>query len=98
MSSLVFVFHCYKLNEYILELFFSGSANEWNELISYYVRFSPNVSKYLIDEVLFKYPNRFQEYLIDCTSAEVQKNQFLINNFYLIICENRFVAHLVEYL
>ncbi|CAF5084111.1 unnamed protein product, partial [Rotaria socialis] len=35
-------------------------------------RWSRKARYYLAEEVLFKYPTRFQEYLIDCTSAEIR--------------------------
>ena len=50
---------------------FSGSANDWSELIIHAIRWSRKARYYLAEEVLFKHSNRFQEYLIDCTSAEV---------------------------
>jgi len=55
----------------ILKFFSSGPANDWTELIIHCIRWSRKARYYLAEEVLFKYPNRFQEYLIDCTSAEV---------------------------
>jgi hypothetical protein len=49
----------------------SGPANDWTELIIHCIRWSRKARYYLAEEVLFKHSNRFQEYLIDCTSAEV---------------------------
>lgn len=65
-----------------IELFyFSGPAADWTELISHCVRCSRKARNYLAEEVLFKYPNRFQEYLIDCTSAEVRRMKKTKKNF-----------------
>ncbi|CAF4338544.1 unnamed protein product, partial [Adineta steineri] len=49
-----------------------GPANEWTELIIHCIRWSRKARYYLAEEVLFKHQNRFQEYLIDCTSAEIR--------------------------
>ncbi|CAF0941972.1 unnamed protein product [Adineta ricciae] len=49
-----------------------GPANEWTELIIHCLRWSRKARYYLAEEVLFKHPSRFQEYLIDCTSAEIR--------------------------
>ncbi|CAF1316830.1 unnamed protein product, partial [Didymodactylos carnosus] len=49
-----------------------GPANDWSELIGQYIRFSRKARHFMSEEVLFKHPNRFQEYLIDCTSAEIR--------------------------
>ena len=59
----------------------SGPANDWTELIIHCIRWSKKARCYLAEEVLFKHQNRFQEYLIDCTSAELlfQKHTFYIN-------------------
>lgn len=51
---------------------FSGPANDWTELLVHCIRWSRSARIYFAEEVLFKYPNRFQEYLIDCTSAEIR--------------------------
>jgi hypothetical protein len=59
----IFVFEWFSLS--------SGPANDWTELIIHCIRWSRKARYYLAEEVLFKHPNRFQEYLIDCTSAEV---------------------------
>jgi hypothetical protein len=63
-----------------LEICSSGPANDWTELIIHCIRWSRKARYYLAEEVLFKYPNRFQEYLIDCTSAEVNTSSY----FFLI--------------
>ncbi|CAF3335952.1 unnamed protein product [Rotaria socialis] len=49
-----------------------GPAIDWTELIVHCIRWSRKARYYLAEEVLFKYPTRFQEYLIDCTSAEIR--------------------------
>ncbi|CAF3635592.1 unnamed protein product [Rotaria socialis] len=49
-----------------------GQTNEWTEAISHCLRLSRKARYYLANEVLVKYPNRFQEYLIDCTSADIR--------------------------
>jgi hypothetical protein len=54
-----------------LSVHVSGPANDWTELIIHCLRWSQTARNYLADDVLFKHSNRFQEYLIDCTSAEV---------------------------
>jgi len=51
---------------------FSGPANEWTENVNACLRLSSKARAYLAEEVLFKHPNRFQEYLIDCTAADVR--------------------------
>lgn len=51
----------------------SGPANEWTELLSHCIRSSRQARIYLANEVLFKHPSRFQEYLIDCPSADVSE-------------------------
>ncbi len=56
--------------------FSSGPAMDWTELIIHCIRWSRKARYYLAEEVLFKHPNRFQEYLIDCTSAEVNRFSF----------------------
>lgn len=56
----------------IYELFSSGPANDWTEWISPCIRYSRKAREYVAEEVLFKHENRFREYLIDCTSAEVK--------------------------
>jgi hypothetical protein len=72
-----------------IELFyFSGPAADWTELISHCVRCSRKARNYLAEEVLFKYPNRFQEYLIDCTSAEVRRMKKRIYNTKKIILDS----------
>jgi ubiquitin carboxyl-terminal hydrolase 9/24 len=57
---------------------FSGPASDWSELISHCIRCSRKARAYLAEEVLFKHQNRFQEYLIDCTSPEVRQKKFII--------------------
>ncbi|CAF2989599.1 unnamed protein product, partial [Rotaria sp. Silwood2] len=47
-------------------------TNEWTDSISHCLRLSRKARYNLADELLVKYPNRFQEYLIDCTSPEVR--------------------------
>lgn len=55
----------------------SGPASEWTELLTHCIRSSRQARIYFADEVLFKHLNRFQEYLIDCPSADVrQKKSF----------------------
>ncbi|CAF3682375.1 unnamed protein product [Rotaria sp. Silwood1] len=49
-----------------------GQINEWIDPISHCLRLSRKARYYLADELLIKHPNRFHEYLIDCTSAEVR--------------------------
>ncbi|CAF1148229.1 unnamed protein product [Rotaria sordida] len=49
-----------------------GPTNDWTESISHCLRLSRKARYYLADELLVKHPNRFQEYLIDCTSPEVR--------------------------
>jgi ubiquitin carboxyl-terminal hydrolase 9/24 len=63
-----------KLNAdfYFSVFLFSGPANDWGEIITHCIRCSRKARNYLAEEVLFKHPNRFQEYLIDCTSPEVR--------------------------
>lgn len=69
-----------------------GSALDWTDLIIHCLRWSKKARYYLAEEVLFKRPTRFQEYLIDCTSAEVRHSS--VNR----ICSNeivrRFEMHL----
>jgi ubiquitin carboxyl-terminal hydrolase 9/24 len=55
---------------------FSGVANEWTDLISHCLRSSRKAREYFAEEVLFKHTNRFQEYLIDCPTADVRKQDF----------------------
>lgn len=52
--------------------FYSGPANEWTENINTCIRLSSKARAYLAEEVLFQHPKRFQEYLIDCTAADVR--------------------------
>ena len=61
----------------------SGPANDWTELIIHCLRWSNKARFYLAEEVLFKHANRFQEYLIDCTSAEVNHSSSSFFLFYL---------------
>ncbi|UJR08730.1 hypothetical protein I4U23_012987 [Adineta vaga] len=49
-----------------------GAANEWTDLITHCLRYSRQARQYYTEEVLFKHPNRFHEYLMDCTSPEVR--------------------------
>lgn len=48
-----------------------GNASEWTELLSHCIRCSRQARIYIAQEVLFKHPNRFQEYLLDCPTADV---------------------------
>ncbi|CAF0895252.1 unnamed protein product, partial [Didymodactylos carnosus] len=49
-----------------------GPASDWSDLIGQYIRVSRKARHFMSEEVLFKHPNRFQEYLIDCTFAEIR--------------------------
>ncbi|CAF0890240.1 unnamed protein product [Adineta ricciae] len=49
-----------------------GAASEWTELVTHCLRYSRRARQYFVEEVLFKHPNRFHEYLIDCMSADIR--------------------------
>ncbi|CAF3511540.1 unnamed protein product [Adineta steineri] len=49
-----------------------GQASDWTELINQCIRHSRKARQYFAEEVLFEHLNRFQEYLVDCTSAEIR--------------------------
>ncbi len=53
----------------------SGLASEWYEALFHCLRSSRKAREYFAEEVLFKHPNRFQEYLIDCSAGDVSKVQ-----------------------
>ena len=74
----------------------SGVASEWTELLSHCIRCSRQARNYLASEVLFKHPNRFQEYLIDCPTADVSAS-FRRTFSMTILFASRFVVHSVEF-
>lgn len=77
----------------------SGLASDWTELVSHCIRNSRRAQQYVAEEVLFKHPNRFQEYLIDCSSAEVKHSNILFRRKKkTTLLFNRFVMHSVAYL
>ena len=78
---------------------YSGPAGDWADLISHCLRSSRAARHYLAEEILNKHSNRFQEYLIDCPSAEVSGNpqDLFFRKFYWKNL-HRFVVPSVEYL
>ncbi|XP_073422132.1 ubiquitin carboxyl-terminal hydrolase 9X isoform X1 [Dendrobates tinctorius] len=49
-----------------------GSASDWYDALCILLRHSKNVRYWFAHGVLFAYPNRFSEYLLECPSAEVR--------------------------
>ncbi|KAK3596917.1 hypothetical protein CHS0354_031696 [Potamilus streckersoni] len=49
-----------------------GPANEWYEALNFHLRLNKNVRSWFTHSVLFPYPNRFSEYLLECPSSEVR--------------------------
>ena len=64
---------CVKSATYCINSFaFRGSANEWYEALTIHLRHSKAVRNWFALNVLFKYPTRFAEYLLECPSTEVR--------------------------
>jgi len=53
-----------------------GPATEWYDALSIHLRHSKNVRLWFAQSVLFAYPGRFAEYLLECPSSEV-RNAFM---------------------
>uniref|UniRef100_A0A3B3VUV6 ubiquitinyl hydrolase 1 n=1 Tax=Poecilia latipinna TaxID=48699 RepID=A0A3B3VUV6_9TELE len=49
-----------------------GPASDWYDALCILLRHSKNVRYWFAHNVLFAYPNRFSEYLLECPSAEVR--------------------------
>ncbi|XP_063306188.1 probable ubiquitin carboxyl-terminal hydrolase FAF-X isoform X1 [Pelobates fuscus] len=49
-----------------------GPASDWYDALCILLRHSKNVRYWFAHGVLFAYPNRFSEYLLECPSAEVR--------------------------
>ncbi|XP_078265312.1 ubiquitin carboxyl-terminal hydrolase 9X isoform X3 [Rhinoraja longicauda] len=49
-----------------------GPASEWYDALCILLRHSKNVRCWFAHNVLFAYPNRFSEYLLECPSTEVR--------------------------
>eukprot|EP00066_Takifugu_rubripes_P016174 XP_011605440.1 PREDICTED: probable ubiquitin carboxyl-terminal hydrolase FAF-X isoform X4 [Takifugu rubripes] len=49
-----------------------GPASDWYDALCILLRHSKNVRFWFAHNVLFAYPNRFSEYLLECPSAEVR--------------------------
>uniref|UniRef100_A0A8C2K255 ubiquitinyl hydrolase 1 n=1 Tax=Cyprinus carpio TaxID=7962 RepID=A0A8C2K255_CYPCA len=49
-----------------------GPASDWYDALCILLRHSKNVRYWFAQNVLFAYPNRFSEYLLECPSAEVR--------------------------
>ncbi|XP_056292236.1 probable ubiquitin carboxyl-terminal hydrolase FAF-X isoform X3 [Pseudoliparis swirei] len=49
-----------------------GPASDWYDALCILLRHSKNVRYWFAHKVLFAYPNRFSEYLLECPSAEVR--------------------------
>ncbi|XP_052271352.1 probable ubiquitin carboxyl-terminal hydrolase FAF-X [Dreissena polymorpha] len=49
-----------------------GSATEWYEALTCYLRSSKKVRNWFAQHVMFSYPGRFAEYLLECPSTEVR--------------------------
>uniref|UniRef100_A0A6I8RWE9 ubiquitinyl hydrolase 1 n=1 Tax=Xenopus tropicalis TaxID=8364 RepID=A0A6I8RWE9_XENTR len=49
-----------------------GPASDWYDALCILLRHSKNVRFWFAHGVLFAYPNRFSEYLLECPSAEVR--------------------------
>uniref|UniRef100_A0A7N6BM91 ubiquitinyl hydrolase 1 n=1 Tax=Anabas testudineus TaxID=64144 RepID=A0A7N6BM91_ANATE len=49
-----------------------GPASDWYDALCILLRHSKNVRCWFAHNVLFAYPNRFSEYLLECPSAEVR--------------------------
>ncbi|XP_019715781.1 ubiquitin carboxyl-terminal hydrolase 9X isoform X3 [Hippocampus comes] len=49
-----------------------GPASDWYDALCILLRHSKNVRYWVAHNVLFAYPNRFSEYLLECPSAEVR--------------------------
>ncbi|KAK3094503.1 hypothetical protein FSP39_002606 [Pinctada imbricata] len=49
-----------------------GPAGEWYEALSCHLRPSKKVRNWFAQNVLFAYPSRFSEYLLECPSSEVR--------------------------
>ncbi|XP_061917685.1 probable ubiquitin carboxyl-terminal hydrolase FAF-X isoform X1 [Entelurus aequoreus] len=49
-----------------------GPASDWYDALCVLLRHSKNVRYWFAHNVLFAYPNRFSEYLLECPSAEVR--------------------------
>lgn len=48
-----------------------GSAADWYEALSNYLRVSKIARSWFADNVLFAHPERFSEYLLEATSSDV---------------------------
>ncbi|XP_053083670.1 probable ubiquitin carboxyl-terminal hydrolase FAF-X isoform X1 [Pangasianodon hypophthalmus] len=49
-----------------------GPASDWYDALCILLRHSKNVRSWLAHNVLFAFPSRFSEYLLECPSAEVR--------------------------
>ncbi|XP_051564646.1 probable ubiquitin carboxyl-terminal hydrolase FAF-X isoform X6 [Myxocyprinus asiaticus] len=49
-----------------------GPASDWYDALCILLRHSKNVRYWFAHNILFTYPNRFSEYLLECPSAEVR--------------------------
>lgn len=57
-----------------------GSAAEWYEILTSHFRTSKTVRQWFADNILFSHPERFSEYLLECSSSEVRVTSSSMNH------------------
>jgi hypothetical protein len=64
---------------------FNDEAGQWADVVIHCIRCSSKVRHCLAEQILIDHPNHFEEYLLDCTSVQVNlplKSNIFIDYLY----------------